>query len=48
MGRGAGTVPNKTTKVVKDDPDRIPYRTYHRFKAEVPPPGGADTGGNKV
>ena len=35
MGRAPGLAPNKTSKVVKSDQDAIPYRTYHKFKAEV-------------
>ena len=35
MGKCDGLVPNKTHKVTKADHEKTPYRTYHRFKAEI-------------
>ena len=35
MGKTDGLVPNKTHKVVKNDHDKTPYRTYHKFRADI-------------
>ena len=28
-------VPNKTHKIVKNDLEKTPYRTYHKFRADI-------------
>ena len=35
MGKTEGLVPNKTHKIVKNDHDKTPYRTYHKFRADI-------------
>ena len=35
MGKCDGLVPNKTHKIVKNNLDITPYRTFYKYKAEI-------------
>ena len=35
MGKSEGLVPNKTVRITRADPDRTPYRTFHKYRAEI-------------
>ena len=35
MGECDGLVPNKTHKIVKNDLEHTPYRTFYKYKAEI-------------
>ena len=41
MGKVDGLVPNKTHKIVRNDMERTPYRTFYKWQADIlkqPPP----------